>query len=56
MVISWVFANGPQISEKIKILSRRVKDCGFLIQPISGIIKKDELNPFEQYTTIKLPY
>lgn len=28
ITVSWIFANGPQISEKINSLKRKVKSCG----------------------------
>jgi len=51
--VSWIFANGPQISEKINNLKRKVKACNFQIVPVSGIVNNEELNPFETFTVLK---
>jgi len=34
-------------------LKRKVKSCGFQIVSISGVVNKDELNPFENFTRLK---
>ncbi|TNV87469.1 hypothetical protein FGO68_gene12580 [Halteria grandinella] len=54
ITVSWIFANGPQIMEKINSLKRKVKSCGLQIIPISGVVNKDELNPFENFTRLKI--
>lgn len=40
--------------EKINSLKRKVKSCGLQIIPISGVVNKDELNPFENFTRLKI--
>ena len=56
----WIFSRGPNIQEKvIKRLTRGIKDISegcFKAQLISGIIRNDELNPFESVTTIRDGY
>jgi hypothetical protein len=36
------------------MLKRKVKSCGMQIVPISGVANKDELNPFENFTRLKV--
>jgi hypothetical protein len=48
---SWIFARGPSMKQNVvSRLTSRVKELSgdaFCLLPISGIIKKDEQNPFE---------
>ena len=41
------------MTEKINSLKRKVKSCGLNIIPISGVVNKDELNPFENFTRLR---
>lgn len=41
------------MTEKINNLKRRVKNSGFQIVHISGVINHPELNPFESYTKLR---
>ena len=51
--MSWIFANGPQISEKLNSLKRKIRGCGLQVVQISGVVNKEELNPFENFTILR---
>lgn len=57
MKLYWIFARGTTVQENVvKRLYRRVKEfCGdeFRLMPISAIIKKEELNPFESSVVLR---
>ena len=52
--LDWLFATTVDITNVFQFkLRTRVKDAGFNIIPISGIIHKEHLNAFEQYTELR---
>ncbi len=57
--IHWIFARGPTVQENVvKRIYRRVREFGgdlFRVLPISVIIKKEKLNPFESSVVIRNP-
>ena len=56
----WLFVRGPVMNEVvIRRLYRRIKDASgdsFKVLPISGIIRNEEVNPFESSTVLRLGY
>mmetsp|Transcript_5920 Transcript_5920/g.5333 ORF Transcript_5920/g.5333 Transcript_5920/m.5333 type:complete len:237 (-) Transcript_5920:164-874(-) len=51
--LMWIFANGPQMSERIRFLQSRVKESGFRVLPISSIINQPELKPFKHELVLR---
>lgn len=55
--IYWIFARGPALKQNVvSRLTARIKEHSndeFVIMPISGIIKQQELNPFESSVEVR---